>query len=323
MLSVQLSSHLDVEQLTEELKGVAAATAAGTSKVPRMTDSGMASWAASSGSDTNSKSLESSAILSSHDCEREADKLPEDKADDGVQGLGIQTGLQQTQDNSSWVQEFSSTLPQAPVESDMSDMGATSAGEDGVSGKERGGFKSFIESYSLQDTASTRSQSISLPETSPSRSTARLPNQDSNASPSIPAQQRSLDPPGHGEHSVSSPAPPSSISISGSNPSFTDQSSDAGSSPPYLHSPPGSPSVSPFRRPVRIERPSAGQAAAPPFKVEESSSIQGQSGGAQTQGPSDVPEAEPPAMEPKRTKAQLWNEIKVQCKSALETIGDS
>lgn len=120
---------------------MAAATAAGTSKAPRLTDSGMASWAASSESDTNSKSLESSAILSAHDSDREADKSTEDKADDSVQGLGIQTGLQKIQDNSSWVQDFNSRLPHAPIESDMSDMGATSAGEDGVSGKENGGVK--------------------------------------------------------------------------------------------------------------------------------------------------------------------------------------
>ena len=129
-LSAQVISHLNVETLTEELKGVAAA---GATKVPRSTDSGMASWTASSESDGNTKSLESSAMLSSNEGERDADKSFSSKADDGVQGLGIQTVLQQTPENSSWVQEFNSTIPHAPVESDMSDMGATSAGEDGVS----------------------------------------------------------------------------------------------------------------------------------------------------------------------------------------------
>lgn len=128
-LSAQLISHLDVESLTEELKGVAAAS----SKVPRMTDSGMASWAASSESDVNPKSMESSAILSSNGGEREEEGSSSGKADDTVEGLGIQTGSQQAEGNSSWVQEFNTTQSQAPIESDMSDMGATSAGEDGVS----------------------------------------------------------------------------------------------------------------------------------------------------------------------------------------------
>jgi hypothetical protein len=99
-----------------------------------MTDSGMASWAASSESDANSKSMESSAILSSNEGEREAEGSFTGKADDTVGGLGIQTGSQeQAQGNSSWVQEFNTTQSQATIESDMSDMGATSAGEDGVS----------------------------------------------------------------------------------------------------------------------------------------------------------------------------------------------
>lgn len=133
-LSAQLISHLNVEILTDELKAIAAASAAESSKVPRMTDSGMASWAASSESDANSKSLESNTILSSNEGEREAEGSSTGKADDTVGGLGIQTGSQeQAQGNSNWVQEFNTTQYQAPIESDMSDMGATSAGEDGVS----------------------------------------------------------------------------------------------------------------------------------------------------------------------------------------------
>lgn len=135
-LSTQLLSHLNVEALTDELKGIAAASAAQSSKPPRMTDSGMASWAASSESDVTSKSLESSAVLSSNEGERETEESPASKANDTTTGLGIHTGSQgQAQSSSSWVQEFNTTQStvSTAMESDMSDMGATSAGEEGVS----------------------------------------------------------------------------------------------------------------------------------------------------------------------------------------------
>jgi peroxin-3 len=136
-LSAQLLSLLDVEALTDELKGIAAASAAEASKPPRMTDSGMASWAASSESDANSKSLESSAVLSSAEGERDVENSSPDKAESAGFGLGIQTDSHgQGQDSSSWVQEFTTTQSHnsnAPLDSDMSDLGATSAGEDGVS----------------------------------------------------------------------------------------------------------------------------------------------------------------------------------------------
>jgi hypothetical protein len=131
-----LLSHLNVEALTDELKSIAAASAAEASKPPRMTDSGMASWAASSESDANPKSLESSAVLSSNEGEREAEGPRASGPNDVTTGLGIQTDSQgQPQTSSSWVQEFASTQSNVStaIESDMSDMGATSAGEEGVS----------------------------------------------------------------------------------------------------------------------------------------------------------------------------------------------
>lgn len=128
-----------MEALTDELKGIAAASATEASKPPRMTDSGMASWAASSESDVNPKSLESSAVLSSNEGEREAEESSASKTNDASIGLGIQTDAHRpAQSSSSWVQEFTTTqsnASNAPIESDMSDMGATSAGEDGVSRK--------------------------------------------------------------------------------------------------------------------------------------------------------------------------------------------
>lgn len=135
-LSTQLLAHLNVEALTDELKSIAAATAPQASKPPRMTDSGMVSWAASSESDVNSRSLESSAILSSNEGEREGDGSSASRAKEQTTGLGIQTGSQgEPQSSSSWVQEFASTQSNVStaIESDMSDMGATSAGEEGVS----------------------------------------------------------------------------------------------------------------------------------------------------------------------------------------------
>jgi hypothetical protein len=167
--------------------------------------------------------------------------------------------------------------------------------------------------HTCQDATSSHSQSISLPPTSPSHSVTALTNNEVESSPAASAQRSSLEPAGH-QHSVSSPPPPSSVSISGSNASFTDQSSESGSSPPYLHSPPGSPSVSPFRRPLRVERSSAGKSPVVPFKVDDSPHPEGQSEDVLAQESVNAPESTEPPKEPKKTKAQLWNEIKVKCR---------
>ncbi|KAJ9112441.1 hypothetical protein QFC20_002229 [Naganishia adeliensis] len=288
-LSTQLLSHLNVEALTDELKGIAAASAAESSKPPRMTDSGMASWAASSESDVTSKSLESSAVLSSNEGERETEDSPASKANDTTTGLGIHTGSQgQAQSSSSWVQEFNTTQStvSTAMESDMSDMGATSAGEEGPM-------------------TSTESHSISLPPTSPSSSSiSPFSHQEADEKPTTPAAQPSLNPPDHAE-SVSSPVPASTVSISGSNASFTDQSSESGSSPPYLHSPPGSPSVSPFRRPRRVDQQV-------PVKTEEHSVLKNESHTASEEERAEAKESAEKPAEPRKTKAQLWNEIKIK-----------
>lgn len=136
-LSAQLLSHLNVESLTDELKTLANAATSDASKPARMTDSGMASWAASSESDANSKSLESSAVLSSAGGDHESEEPSHGQANSANFGLGIHTDTREAVGTgSSWVQEFSTSRSQqtgGPIESDMSDLGATSAGEDGVS----------------------------------------------------------------------------------------------------------------------------------------------------------------------------------------------
>ncbi|KAJ9109867.1 hypothetical protein QFC19_001846 [Naganishia cerealis] len=290
-LSAQLLSHLDVESLTEELKAIANAAAADVSKPIRMTDSGMASWAASSESDANSKSLESSAVLSSAGGDREPEEQPSDQVPSASLGLDIHTDPQEAaQGSSSWVQEFKTSQSQqagAPIDSDMSDLGATSAGEDGA-------------------ITSAYSQSISLPPTSPSTSSiSPFSSHDGKH-----FEQTSLNRPDQGAHPASPPAPPSTVSISGSNASFTDQSSEAGSSPPYLHSPPGSPSVSPFRRSKK-----AAKGAALPYKVEDPSLVPGeQSGGVPASDETPTEEHLVTPAKPKKSKAQLWNEIKIKCK---------
>jgi hypothetical protein len=136
-LSTQLLAHLDVESLTNELKTLANTTAADASRPARMTDSGMASWAASSESDANSRSLESSAVLSSAGGDHESEGRSQDHTNSAETGLGMHTDAQESAGTgSSWVQEFSTSHSQQtapPIESDMSDLGATSTGEDGVS----------------------------------------------------------------------------------------------------------------------------------------------------------------------------------------------
>lgn len=154
---------------------------------------------------------------------------------------------------------------------------------------------------------STDSQSISLPPTSPSTSSiSPFSHQEVDEKPTTSAAQPSLNQPEHGGHAVSSPAPTSTVSISGSNASFTDQGSESGSSPPYLHSPPGSPSVSPFRRPLRVDRHV-------PFKVDDSPIS---TGGLQVESAERRAETAESIVAPaisKKTKAQLWNEIKLKC----------
>ncbi|KAJ9124291.1 hypothetical protein QFC22_001091 [Naganishia vaughanmartiniae] len=287
-LSAQLLSHLNVESLTDELKTLANATASDASKPARMTDSGMASWAASSDSDANSKSLESSAMLSSTGGDRESEGQSHGEANSTTHGLGIHTDAHEAGGaGSSWVQEFSTSQSQQAgpaIESDMSDLGATSVGEDGALN-------------------SAYSQSISLPPTSPSTSSISPFSSQEGTHP----EQASLDHPDQAAHPASSPVPASSVSISASNESFTDQSSEAGSSPPYLHSPPGSPSVSPFRRPKRAPKDND-----LPLKVEEPLLVSEEPHGESAQAVS-LPDDHPAApLKPKKTKAQLWNEIKVK-----------
>ncbi|KAJ9106286.1 hypothetical protein QFC21_001431 [Naganishia friedmannii] len=287
-LSAQLLAHLNVESLTDELKALANAATSDASKPARMTDSGMASWAASSESDANPKSLESSAVLSSAGGDQESDGQPHDQANGAGSGLGIHTDTHESAGTgSSWVQEFSTSQSQqtgATIESDMSDLGATSAGEDGALN-------------------SVYSQSISLPPTSPSTSSiSRFSSQDGKH-----PESASLDHPDQAAHPASSPAPASSVSISASNESFTDQSSESGSSPPYLHSPPGSPSVSPFRRPKRVPKGND-----LPLRVEESSLASGELHTVQAQAEVLSEEHSVAPVKTRKSKAQLWNEIKVK-----------
>lgn len=157
---------------------------------------------------------------------------------------------------------------------------------------------------------STESHSISLPPTSPSSSSiSPFSHQETDEKPTTSAAQPTLNPPDHAE-SISSPIPASTVSISGSNASFTDQSSESGSSPPYLHSPPGSPSVSPFRRPRRVDQQA-------PAKVEEHSVPRNELHTTSEEERAETAESTEKPAEPRKTKAQLWNEIKIKCTSIL------